>query len=514
MNPILTFQTRISLNEADSSLLDQCAVLLSTVERTLFAAIMAGKSSSSLKPIFLKQFNITARHFNGCRIQVEGKIQSLKEIQKNRIEEMQALLKNPKLKPKRQTRLQKQLDQLLQDQDLGKVRYCFGSKKLFHAQFHLEQSGYTDHQEWYQEWNQTRNNQFFLIGSKDETSGNQSCTATIQPDEKITLRIRLPSSIGKYLEIRDVQFKYGHDRILASIRSCQERAQKKDRSLGEAVSYRFQRDAKGWRVFASTSIKTPNWITHQHLGVIGIDINADHLALVETDRFGNPIYSESIPLVLYGKTADQASALIGDACSRIIAKAIETQKPIVIEKLDFKEKKRELANNYNKRYARMLSSFAYNKICLLLKSRSFREGVHLHQVKAAFTSLIGRVKFAKRYGLTIHQAAALCIGRRFLGYSEQPPRHLDQVPDGKGCYMELPLPVRNRGKHVWHFWRKIGKAYQVVHAAHLRSAKPIHRSASPACETKTKLEGETPSHESSAELLGRRVHNISRTCYV
>ena len=506
-NPIHTFQARFTLDAPSLVLLDKTAELLSSVERTLFAEIMAGRTPSELKSTYLKRFDITARHFNACRVQVEGKIRSLKELQKDQIENLQALLKNLEKKPKKSLqrifRLKQKLERLESDRAVGKVSCCFGSKKLFRAQFNLDQAGYSDHAEWKRDWNYARSSEFFLLGSKDETSGNQSCTATIQEDNKITLRIRLPNAIGKYIEIKNIYFNYGHDRIIASIRACQERRDQNNTQLGEAISYRFKKDRKGWRVFASTSLTTPDWITDQRLGVIGVDINADHLAIVETDRFGNPIDFENIPLVLYGKSTDQALALIGNACSKIVDRAIATRKSIIIEKLDFQKKKNDLTNNYNKCYARMLSSFSYNKISQSLKSRSWRNGVRIHEVNPAFTSLVGRVKFAKRYGITVHQAAALAIGRRFLGYSEQPPRHLDQVPDGKDRYIQLPLPVRNRGKHVWHLWRRIAKEYQVVHVAHLRSAKS--RSSDPPVPVSvinTKVDGEIPLHEPLATLFG------------
>jgi IS605 OrfB family transposase len=504
-NPIHTFQARFTLDRLSLDLIDRTTQLLSSVSRSLFADIMAGKNPGDLKSSYINQYGITARHFNACRVQIEGKIRSLKELQKNQIENLKDLLKyleDKKKSPQRICRIQSKIKRLEYDQSNGKVSCCFGGKKLFKAQFNLAKAGYSTHAEWKQEWDQARNDEFFLLGSKDETAGNQSCTATIQDDNKISLRLRIPNSVGKYIEIKDVYFNHGHDQVIASIRSCQERADKRDKQLGEAISYRFKRDKKGWRVFASTSISTPKWISNQQSGVIGVDINIDHLAIAETDRFGNLIYSEHIPLVLYGKTTQQALALIGDACSSVVERAVCARKPIIIERLDFQKKKAELTANYDKRYARMLSSFAYNKISLHLKSQSWKKGIRIHEVNPAFTSLIGRVKFAKRYGITIHQAAALSIGRRFLGFSEQPPRQMDQIPDGKGDFIQLSLPVRNRGKHVWHLWRKVAKEYQVVRAARLRSGKNRSKDPpTPIFATNTKVDGEIPSHESLAILL-------------
>jgi hypothetical protein len=61
----------------------------------------------------------------------------------------------------------------------------------------------------------------------------------------------------------------------------------------------------------------------------------------------------------------------------------------------------------------------------------------------------------KKYGLSVHGSAALYIGRRFLGNSERLPHHRLEIADDKGGYVTLPLPVWNRGEHVWTAWRKV-----------------------------------------------------------
>lgn len=148
-----------------------------------------------------------------------------------------------------------------------------------------------------------------------------------------------------------------------------------------------------------------------------------------------------------------------------------TQKPLIIEKLDFQKKKSELKESGNPRYSRMLSSLAYTSIISIIKSRAYRFGVQVKEINPAFTSIIGRVKFAARYGLTIHESAALCIARRFQRVSERLPRHLDRIPDGKGGHVALSLPVRNRDKHVWSQWRQVKKKLSAAHAAHFRAKK-------------------------------------------
>ena len=177
-------------------------------------------------------------------------------------------------------------------------------------------------------------------------------------------------------------------------------------SLGQAISYRFKRDAKGWRVFATTELPEVEITTDRRRGAIGVDLNADHLAVAETDASGNYVNAWRVPLVTYGKNTHQAEAVIGDAVASVVQYAKEVGKPIVIEKLDFRQKK-AAQEDESRRYSRMLSSFSYGKIKAYFISRGYRQGVEVYQVNPAYSSVIGRVKFMERYGLTVHQAVGL-----------------------------------------------------------------------------------------------------------
>jgi hypothetical protein len=82
------------------------------------------------------------------------------------------------------------------------------------------------------------------------------------------------------------------------------------------------------------------------------------------------------------------------------------------------------------RYARMLSSLSYHQIKQTLKARAFRHGVEVFEVNPAYSSVIGRIKYAARYGLTVHQAAALVLAQRVQRVYERPPR-VWRVPDAR-----------------------------------------------------------------------------------
>ena len=48
----------------------------------------------------------------------------------------------------------------------------------------------------------------------------------------------------------------------------------------------------------------------------------------------------------------------------------------------------------------------------------------LKKVNPAYTSVIGRFKYAKMYGLSVHEAASFVIGRRGLDFEEKVPKEL------------------------------------------------------------------------------------------
>jgi len=504
--PIFTYQTRPVLDEAQTSALDAYAEIYGKAERSLFAAIQAGGTANDIKREFLPRFGISARQFNAMRIGLDGKITSIKERRPELIGEAEARIKKAakvikkleakvpgnKLhqKKRRMATMQSRLAAMKADHAVGTVRLCFGSKKLFHAQFDLAANGYADHVAWKREWDKARASQFFVLGSQDETAGNQSCQASVADDGSLSIQVRLPDAIaahGKHAILRGVRFAYGHDAIVAALASserihCQTKAGKPTvKRVGTALSYRFVKDDSGWRVFVSAQARPVEKTSRKELGAVGVDINADHLAVSETDRFGNLINARRIELVTYGKTADQAKALIGDAAVQIVAQAYAAGKPVVMEALNFQKKKAELEAVKSKQ-ARLLSSFSCNKIASSVKAAAFRAGVEVIEVNPAYTSVIGAVNFAQVKGISVHQGAAYAIARRGLGLSERPTVREAIAPTRNGGHVTFALPVRNRAKHVWSFWSKVRTSLSAAHVAHFRcgAAKTAPPPLSPA----------------------------------
>ena len=108
----------------------------------------------------------------------------------------------------------------------------------------------------------------------------------------------------------------------------------------------------------------------------------------------------------YGKRQEQAKAIIGDAVKQAIAAALRSGKPIVLERLEFAEKKSALENEGRGR-ARMLSGFAYRRVIQHLRAAAFRAGVEVLPVHPAYTSTIGGLNYAARLGSAFIRARRL-----------------------------------------------------------------------------------------------------------
>jgi IS605 OrfB family transposase len=477
---VFTYQARLELTPLESGLLDAYAGLYGQVERSLFAAMRAGLAPAELKPPFQKKFGITARQFNAAAIGLKGKIASVKERRPQLIDEARrriakagkALAKLEKKAPgssklhhkkRRLETLKARLAALEKDQAEGVARICFGGKKLFNAQFNLEAAGYGSHEEWLGDWQAARSGQFFVIGSKGETGGCQGCTATKQGDGLLTLRLRLPDALasgpnGKYLVLPGVRLPYGLGNIEAAL------------DAGTAISYRFLKDGKGWRVFATAAAQPPPGATHRLAGAVGIDVNDGHMDVAEVDRFGNLTGVARIDCPVYGKTPCQAKAAIGDAAKQIVERAKAAGKPIVMEKLDFAKKKAEL-EAASPGAARGLSALAYARCGAMVRAAAFRSGVEVIEVNPAYTSVIGAVNHAQRHGISTHQGAAFAVARRGMGLSERPAVRRAAAPVRNGGHVTFDLPARNRSRHVWSFWSGARARLKAAHAAHFRSGR-------------------------------------------
>ena len=212
-----TYQTRVTVfrgmdRAAGAAALSAYGELYGGMQRKLFAEVRAGRPAASLKRAYVKDHEIPARMFNGVRVSLEGKIASVREAQKLHRDILQRRIARAERqisdageegrwqqvhqKRRRLANLQSGLAGLEADIAAGRVRLCFGSRRLWRKQHHLEANGYASHEEWLADWQDARSGEFFVLGSRDETGGCQLCVAAIADDGSLALRLRMPDCLA------------------------------------------------------------------------------------------------------------------------------------------------------------------------------------------------------------------------------------------------------------------------------------------------------------------------------
>lgn len=457
---MITIETRIQ-GESLFSLWERCASLFSRLERLLFKALYVRMERlTDAKRRFITEHRITARQFNAVHRQLEAKVESWREARKlnmaaleRQVERTRRAIggaKSPLVVHLKKRRLQLLLARKarLERELAARVpSICFGSRARFREQFHLKENGHADHAAWRKQWRAKRASSFFVLGSADETSGNQTCQY-----RDGALHLRLPDALGGETVPLPVAFRYREQDFLAALTPVMQRLTRGPRRGTDiercsAVSYRFIRRADRWFVQAMFDVPAAPVMTDRTLGCVGIDLNPWGLAVARIDRSGNPVDHFDSPWAVKGRTDDQIKAEVGDAVRGALLYAQWHRVPIAIERLDFAG---ERAEDRGPGANRMLSAFTYGAFAQMIRGRCAREGVELIEVNPAFTSVIGRGKFANGYGLSVHRAAACAIARR--------AQHFGEKLRTRFARTALALPARNRTRHVWHDWGRWAKA--------------------------------------------------------
>jgi hypothetical protein len=148
----------------------------------------------------------------------------------------------------------------------------------------------------------------------------------------------------KYLVANNVTFGYDREALDAALQA------------NVALTWRLHRDERGWRAFVSFNHE-PAEITTLDVtyGAIDLDFNVDHLAVTETDPFGNLLRTRRFPLLREEASSGQRNAVLSGVLTAAVAWARETRKPVVTEDLDFSATKKAMAQ-LGPKGARMLSA--------------------------------------------------------------------------------------------------------------------------------------------------------------
>ena len=347
-------------------------------------------------------------------------------------------------KIERLIRQKKELEQLNRT---SRLHICWGSKKLFNAQYHLEANGYQSHEDWLEDWRKKRGGNFYSVGKGSVDGNNPMAKIHHVYGNIFTVTLTIPRCFqGQYGQSIPLKFEVTgqrkHDLLYAL---------EADKPVTVQI-FRREHKQNQWYIHLSTYTQAVPFISQKRNGCLGIDLNAETIDVVYVKRDGNlhsrignfTLFSFPIP----SGTSGQVTAALRDIVAQIVLIAESYQCLVACENLDFSKKKAAMRHT-GKKYNRMLSGFIYDKFRAFLVARAEKQGIEVIFQNPFATSTIGMIKYMQKYGLNSATAAAMVIARRALGFSERIPK-----PFLKLIGVESPEdePTQN-----WGLWGKICK---------------------------------------------------------
>ena len=356
---LLTTQTRLELAETQKVALDAYARLFCQSKRKLTALTQRGALNGLARKEIRERVcgnELAYRQFKGVEsavsgmmgsqntntyiVNTESKIKNRTKRLKKSLNRLKSPMPTDDLAKLRSNIYQQQRGiNILQDKlttlKSGEMSFCFGGKKLLRERAELGQEATPlEIADWRQRWDDARHDELVLVGSSDESYGNQNCQLVPQDNGSFVAFLRmvpgLETEFGTYIQI-PVSIRFYHDEVLAAA------------SNGSTpLTYRFKRKSGHWYVYISFRKQSTDIITSRSLGALGVDLNADHLAVTLVTGDGNYKQSWAMPLHQGGKTSDQRNDIIGNAVKACTDLAEKYGVPVVIEDLDFTKKKRAL----------------------------------------------------------------------------------------------------------------------------------------------------------------------------
>ncbi|MFJ9560134.1 IS200/IS605 family accessory protein TnpB-related protein [Streptomyces fuscichromogenes] len=313
--------------------------------------------------------------------------------------------------------------------EAGLVHVVRGGKRLARTRHHLQAAQLTA-SEWRGQWEAER-----WFCQADGESGKRYGNETIRVSPVGEVSIKLPAPLahlanaphGRYVLACPVAFAHRGtewaDRVAAN----------------RAIAYRIHLDTgrdrwyltASWQIPPTPTIPIEAALAH---GVVGVDMNADHLAAWRLDAHGNPTGAPRRFFYDLTGTAEHRDAQVRHALTRLLhwARACGV-KAIAVEDLDFAAEKTREKHGRRKRFRQLISGMPTGNLRARLSSMADQTGIAVIAVDPAYTSRWGAQHWQKPLTTTTrkttrHDAAAVAIGRRAQGHpirrrTAPPPAH-------------------------------------------------------------------------------------------
>jgi IS605 OrfB family transposase len=309
---------------------------------------------------------------------------------------------------------------------------CLGGGRLATTRHHLDAAGLTE-QQWRVQW-QRRRAWFGCVGNAGVLGGNP-CLSLRQDDPArpgqwfLTVSVPAPvrARFGCGSQVRLTHPVPLHHRW----EELEERLHAR-RAVRLDVDVIADRRGRGKVMLRIAWVRTPlPPLTLQQArtgALVGVDLNAHHLAAARLDDAGNPIGRPvRIPLELDQLSTSLRDARLRAAITALLGFAEATgARTVAVEELGFTDDTTREKQGRNRRFRRLLSGFPTLAFRTRLVAMATTAGIAVVTVDPRYTSRVGgrdwqrvltggpTAKRTLQTGVTRHDGAAVAIGRRAL----------------------------------------------------------------------------------------------------
>jgi IS605 OrfB family transposase len=439
----------VSEHETQLHSLDELMRVFCSAKRYAFNRLLEGRNAEDIIKHLPHQFPLNKRYAEDAVLLAQSLISSQRELLPMRLEDVQAKIEKTAKKmdeyqhgrktPKnvdvrtclnglhqRLEKLKAKEAELKHHLEHGTIpSVIFGGKQNFYKRL---KGSITN-----EEWKDVRSNQLYARGDKSK-KGNLNIRLgyddhTNQGDVEIANPLEQPN--GKHApRLRFsvyVPEKYEPE-IIDVIMGEQVGVNPKGKPIIEYRPYTVEIKRKNGEYYIHLSYEEEVYgreIAYdepiQGERIAGIDINIDRIAVSIVSKQGNYVQSKVFYChELEYVRANKRNNLIGETVRDVYDWLLqENVGAVVIENIQLRQQ-----HDTDKRFNRFTHNFKKKKLTETILRRGMRLGFRIKKVNPAYTSVIGRFKYMKKYGLSVHESAAFVIGRRGLGYHERLPKEL------------------------------------------------------------------------------------------
>lgn len=334
---------------------------------------------------------VEQRNYNSTMLRTGGFISLVKQ----RNLRLKIVAKKAKL-----NRLKQKLNNLSYQLESGKLKLCFGTKRL------LKQN--------YNRFIEQRDNQMTFVGAKEEPSCNQNLQLTYNRKDNQFL-IQLRKDFGGYKSANSKD-KYAYGKVYCN--------HHKDHLISilrfktSPLSYKIIKKNNRYYLYCTFEIQVNknNFVTHSDYGTIGLDFNKGFITLSETNKYGHLIQTQFLPYRF--KSGNRTKTDLHDIANYVTRLANQAGKDVCIENLNFNATKSKTETKQGKRYNEMIHSLAYRQFSDIIESVTYRNKVNLIKVNPAWTSWLAKRLYCSTMKLNNHVGASFVIARRGQGYKD------------------------------------------------------------------------------------------------